>query len=475
MNCKYPLIVASVATALASAYANAAVPVIGQAAAPNYSLVMAGSSAAQSSVQNAFQNDVCGGSANTLVIKSKPDTNFVAFSCFVATGSAANVSYGFTSGQIATLYYRSEGGSVVGALPIVNDKQVKRLNLSDPSCTSSGTAGTCTVSGVTITNGPNDSWTGAIVEDYVQLGVTDVEPAQLSQPNDYPSAYATSVWGGIASGQSGLKTVTAVQAVQQVFGIAVNTSGMPLNSANNGSINLSRESVQNILAGSYADWSDVPDALTGNPIATTSEAITIVNREAGSGTRTSANIYFFNYGCGGSTSVDDVLGATGDYYSTGDDLTQANSVAGAITYASIDNLLAPKNTAYTNLTLATLNGVTPSTLAAATGQYDYWYEATLVPGASARVTGNSINFTNFVQGDVPNLAAAPLAADINVIPFLGTNTPAIPLTVANNVERTGNSVYNPTPTTTATATLTIYVNPYTRNGSSCTLPAETNE
>src|SRR5580693_7112954 len=105
MNRNYPLIVASVATALASGYANAT-PTVGQAAAPFYSLVMAGSSAAQTSIQTAFTNDVCGGATNTLVVKSKPDANFVAYSCTVASGSLGNVSGGLSAGEIATVYYR---------------------------------------------------------------------------------------------------------------------------------------------------------------------------------------------------------------------------------------------------------------------------------------------------------------------------------------------------------------------------------
>ncbi len=473
MNRNYPLIVASVAAALASGYANAAPPSLAQAASPNYSLVMAGSSAAQTSVQNAFQTDVCGGAANTLVVKGT-DANFVAYSCAASASSPGVTVGGITAGQIVTVYYRSEGGSVVGALPIANNKMVKRLNLSDTSCSASGAVGTCTVTGVTVTNGPHDSWGGAVTQDWVQLGVTDVEPSQLAQPNDYPSLYDTTVWGPIASGQSGLKGLTAVQAIQQVFGIAVNTSGIPLDPALHGQINLTRESTANILAGNYTDWHAVPDALTGNPIATASSSIHVINREAGSGTRTSANIYFFGYGCGGSSSVADPTPAN-DNYSTGDDLTAANGAPGSITYASIDNLLVPKSTAFTNLVMATLNSVTPSTLAAATGQYDYWFEATLVPN-SAHVTpgSNTDVLSSYLQGDLPNLTSAPLAADINVIPFLGNNVPSIPFTIGSS-ERTGNQAYSPSAGVTATATISIYVNPFTRNGSSCTVPAEVNQ
>ncbi|HTY49944.1 MAG TPA: hypothetical protein VMB48_09660 [Steroidobacteraceae bacterium] len=474
MYSKFPLIAAAVSAALVSAHAGATAPptTLSVAANTTYSLVVAGSSAAQPSVATAFENDVCGGAGNTLLVSTAPDKNYNAYSCY-ASKAVTNSTTGATlipSGQLVTIYYRSEGGSVVGALPVANEVEVKRLNLNDTTnCPVSvtGTTATCTVSGTSSLNGPNDSWTGAVTEDYVQLGVTDVEPAQLVNAN-YPSLYATSVWGPI--NPKGLGKLAKVQAIQQVFGIAVNTSGVPLDTADNGpNVNLSRESIANIYNGTYTDWSSVPDAITGNPIATSSSAITLINREAGSGTRTQFNIYYYNYGCGGSQSVLDPTPAT-DNYSTGDELNAAEAAPGSIAYASIDNLTTPKNTSYTNLVLATINGVTPSTLAAAAGEYDEWYEATLVPNTS-KYTNNASDVSTWLQQDVPNLSAAPLAKDINVIPFLGSNTPAIPLGTANGTERTGTSTYGPTSLTTSIA---IYVNPYTRNASSCSIPVEDN-
>jgi hypothetical protein len=452
MNQKYPMIAAAVAAALASGHVLAAPPTIAQAAAPTASLVIAGSSAAQSSVGNAIQVDICGGAANTLVVTSAGDKNFVAYSCTTAvTLPATSTSPAINAGTLITIYYRSEGGSVVGALPIVTGKQVKRLNLSDGSCTSSGTVGTCSVTGTTAANGPNDSWTLAVVNDTVQLGVTDVEPGLLTGA-DYPSNYSTTVFGSATPTQ--LAGLAKVRAIQQVFGLAVNPSGLTLAQA--GVVNLTRESAANILTRKYTDWSAVPDAITGNPISSTPAAITRVDREPGSGTRTSANLYFLQYPCTFPVGITNVVGEQLNF-STGDELTQVNTTPGAIGYASIDNLLTPKSTAFTNVVMATINGVTPSTLAAATGQYDYWYEATLVPNSAAAVTSSTANtISAFLQTDVPKLAAAPLAKDINVIPNVGGNVATVPLT-----SRTG--------------TATIYINPYTRAGNSCTVPSETNQ
>lgn len=463
MDRKYPMITAAVAAALAGGYAGSALaqPTIAQAAAAPATLVISGSSAAQSSIANTVETTLCGGSGYLAIesnASSDANKNFYAWSCNIAVAAGS-----LPVGTLATIYYRSEGGSVTGALPIVDEKEIKRLDLTSTLCSASGTVGTCTVTGVTASNGPNDSWSGAVTEAYVQLGVTDVEPAQLIN-DDYPSNYATSVFGSATPAQMANLSTNSKAVIQQVFGIAVNTHGMDLNTAQNGSgIHLSRESVANILNGNYTDWSVVPDAATGDPITTSPAGIVHVDREPGSGTRTSANIYFLNYGCSATATA---AIPPGGYtyqpneplnYSTGDELTLANSTNASISYASIDNLTSPKNSAYPNLVLAQINGVTPSNLAAAAGEYDYWYEATVVPN-TAELSGNSAQLADWLVSNLPKLSAAPAATDINVIPNAvpGYNLPTVPLT-------TGGS-----------SSITIYVNPFTRGKASCAVPSEEN-
>jgi len=111
MSHKYPLIAAAVAAAFASTYADA-VPTLSQAANPAASLVIAGSSAAQSGLFSALEADLCGGSANALVVKSAGGSgNFLALSC--ALNTAVGGTPGIAAGSIVTVYYRTEGGSVV--------------------------------------------------------------------------------------------------------------------------------------------------------------------------------------------------------------------------------------------------------------------------------------------------------------------------------------------------------------------------
>jgi hypothetical protein len=459
MSHKYPLIAAAVAAAFASSYAAAAVPTLAQAASPAASLVIAGSSAAQSGLFSAIETDLCGGAGNALVVKSAGGSgNFLAVSCALSTAVAGTP--GITAGSIVTVYYRTEGGSVVGALPIVSGKQIKRLNLADTTdCAAVGNTGTCTVNGTTSTSGTVDSWTGAVTEDTVQLGVTDVEPGQLTNL-DSPSNYSAAVFG--TASPTALAGLSTAKLFQQVFGLAVNTSGstgLPTTTVSAGvsTINLSKEAAANILLENYTDWANVPSS-SGGAIASTSTAITRIDREPGSGTRTATNIYFLNYQCGGSNAITNASGEQLNF-STADELTQANGTPGAIAYTSIDQILNPSNgTKWTNLALVQINGTAPSTLAAAAGLYDFWYEATLVPNSAVGTNTAAGNLISYIEANVPQLLKAPQSPDVNVIPNIAGNTSKVPLS------SNGQS-----------GTKTVYVNPYTRNGNSCNVPGETNQ
>jgi hypothetical protein len=80
----------------------------------------------------------------------------------------------------------------------------------------------------------------------------------------------------------------------------------------------------------------------------------------------------------------------------------------------------------------------------------------MVPGTG--VTGASLALSTFLQGDLPKLATAPQEPDVNAIPNVASNGKGtVPLTSNGKA-----------------GTLQIYLNPYTRAGSSCNVPGETN-
>jgi hypothetical protein len=420
-----------------------AAPTPAQCAAPAASLYVAGSSAAQPSFANALANDLFDSTGETTISAPSSATangNFKAYCGFAKAGNGAGVA----TGAITTVFYRGEGGSVVGALPVYSSKPVKFLDLTGAGCAVAAPV----VTGLSANVGTTDGWTGCVTSHLIEMGVTDVEPAQFKGTN-YPSAYSATVFGSATSAQ--LSTLATRPLFQQVFGLFVNTSG--INGGGTGqAIDLSKETAAAILSGAYSDWSAVPTA-TGGAVSSTSQAITIVNREAGSGSRTGASIYLLGTGCSptGGTISDPTPRTDG--YATGDVLATAATTPGAITYASIDN-----NGKQAALTMASINGVPPSNLAATSGKYDWWFEATSTQKGTIASPGGQGIYTWLTSGELSNVATAPHALDVLAIPGVGTNSGTVPATE----------------TASAVGGVTIYVNPFSKNGNSCSIAQPTN-
>jgi hypothetical protein len=310
-NTKLAAAIAAVLASAGSGYAVAAVPTLAQANSAPVQLIMAGSSAAKPAVLSALQNTLCGGASNALTILSAANTNFLAVSCFPTSTTGLAFANGTTG---VTVKYRFEGGSVTGALPIVSGKTISTLDLGSaagnysPASCASVSLCTATVTGTSGNNGIDDSFTGAVTKAAVQFGITDVEPGALIGDN-YPTAYLTSIYGTATPAQ--LAALSHFTLFDQVFGIFVNKSNFT-----NTAPNLSKAMITNLLQGNVLDWTHVED-VNGNAISTTATPIAVVNREAGSGSRTSAAIYFTGDECVvGATTIVDVPGGTNDFFST---------------------------------------------------------------------------------------------------------------------------------------------------------------
>jgi hypothetical protein len=440
-------IAAAIAAVLAAGSAVASQPTPASAAAPAVGLYVAGSSAAKNAILGALETNICGGSYS--LFSSTGNTNFFAVSCTPAASTGLPSANG---SNIFTIWYRDEGGSVVGALPLVSGSQINQMSLAGAT----GSAGSYTVAigGSSATNGIDDSFTGGVFKAPVQMGITDVEPGALIGDN-YPTAYKASAYGTATKTQLGNLTATTI--FDQVFGVFVNTNSSAFSSAQKASLNLSQETVTNILqhaeGNSSANWDYFPDA-TGVAVTSSSVPITIINREQGSGSRTATSIFFTGDECvKGTTSIKESTGGTADYFSTGNVLAAADALPGAITYASIDNA---GSTSYPNLTLVAIHGVVPSNLAAAHGTYGDWFEATAVTGAN--LTSLSSDQQDLIADLITSFqteSSAPGAADILAIPGDSTNTASLPVTGTSSVN----------------SGKTIYVNQFSRAGISCNTPA----
>ena len=93
--------------------------------------------------------------------------------------------------------------------------------------------------------------------------------------------------------------------------------------------------------------------------------------------------------------------------------------------------------------------VDATNLAAAQGQYDFWFEATDV--FSPTLAGNGLALANYLEGKMQTIATAPHVVSILAIPGAGGNAAGLPAATANGSP-------------------TIYVNPFTRLGVSCSTP-----
>ncbi len=442
-------VAAAVAAVLASSASMAQLaPTPASAAAPVVGLYISGSSAAKNAVLGAIEGaDVCGGTYS--LFSSTGDTNFFAVSCapLASTGlPSANGS------NIYTIWYRDEGGSVTGALPLVSGSLINQMSLAGATGSNPYTV---SIGGSSATNGIDDSFTGGVFKAPVQMGITDVEPAALINDN-YPSAYKSSVYGTATPSQ--LAGLTATTIFDQVFGLFVNTSAAGFTSAEKAaqgtafagtaSLNLPLETLTNVLSGNIVNWNDAEDT-TGATVTTASTPIVVINREQGSGSRTATSLFFTNDECvKGVTSIHESTHGTGDFFSTGNVLSAANGVAGSITYASIDNA---GSSSWPNLTLVAVNGVTPSNLAAANGEYGDWYEATVVTGANySSLSADQQALITALTGAFQTTSTAPHATDILTIPLY--NSAAYPPSSTGDTTGGGKE---------------IYVNPFTRGGVSC--------
>jgi hypothetical protein len=404
-----------------------------------------GSSAIKAALLFSVQNNFCGGTFTN--ITPTGNTNFLGVSCTPASGKATN------SG-VYNVFIRYEGGSVSGYLPIVNGVGVNEL--SGPALQSLAPV----INGVSTGNGTDDSFTttpaGQLVKVLPDLGIGDVEPKALIN-NNYPTAYVQSAWGP-ANGP-GLFGLTSSPLVDEVYALFVNQSTGFTNGAT--PLNLSTQTVANILNHKVTNWSQVVD-ITGTPVSS-GEAITIVNREAGSGSRAATDILIAGDGCASAGSTSTIFhGYATQYFSTGDVLTAASGIAGSITYATIDN-------SKTNMVPVNLNGVTPSNLNAALGTYPFWVEAQYINNA-ASTGADSLAINNIVAALQAQGTTAALA-DIDVIPNVAAanaaSTGVAHFNTTIHANPNGNGVVP-----TGGGTANVYVNPYTRGNVTCAYPVD---
>jgi hypothetical protein len=411
----------SVALAVGSILAAAAAS---NASANSYTIYVSGSSAARSFFESEL-GFVCSGShtapAKWTVLNSVAPGGLVpvaypdieAPQCTVTSLAGIPGGSSLTIGDVLTMQYAAELGSVWGIAPFIPGNQAANgrefLDVTNAAvCPAS--PGVCTVLAYSRQNDTASSGLAARVP--IDIGVSDAEPPLWASPDNWPLTSASGLsypvlGDAITQAQptaAQLSTLASsfTQLNGQVFTVIVNNSA-PLNTLTN----LSSASLRSIFVGKYTNWGQVAEvgsAGSGTPI-------TICRRDHGSGTQVTASLNYTGNECGQSVGTfvrlanGSVARALGSLKSnqvlenaTTNDLTACvTSTTGAIGIRSLS--------AATTYTTLKIDGVEANAHNAASGVYPTGYDIQFHKGSTA--TGGNADLVTAILTDAQTIAALP--------------------------------------------------------------------
>lgn len=415
-----------IAAALAAVCAGGSAYALPPTATYDISLVVAGASAQRNTFQQEFTAICQAATLNLYQANPTPNQDFRAYSCTLnTTGLPPSIA-----GRNAIVYYRSEGGSVYGVGPLAKNTQVKRLLVNNSCTTATAPAfGNCNVSGYSLTT---DTGTGNLVNSLVDLGVSDVEPSRFVGEN-WPSVGTSALGSQPTTVQ--FNTLSSQTATGTVFGILVNSSVAV--------DDLSRQDINSIFTGQYGTWDQV--AAVNNTVDASGD-ITVCRREQGSGTQVSASIYFNAQGC--PVGYPFVTAPAGPLFGNlvveaGTSSTMNTCVANNANSIGIQTYTV---TPPTGTKWVTINGKLPGKVAAALGDYDFWFESTFNKDEviAAKPLENAL--ADFLISRARNASTIPVNDSVFALYNGGANPPVIPVATDRPIAlatRAGNSCLPP--------------------------------
>jgi hypothetical protein len=407
-------------------------------------LTISGASAFQGAIESELSrvgsaicnNPTAGTATYNRFLSSAND--FRAYTCNLAPGV---LSPG--GGEAAAIYYRGEGGSVVGLAPLLSGTRFngaaiptpKRLALSGcpAGAPAAGATVTCTIGAYSLASEAAGTAVTGLENATSQVGFADVEPSLFFGEN-YPTASATTgipfLQPALSAGERNTLNGNAEVLVGQSFALVVNTSNAELAALPS----LSKTTVSSILRGEYADWSSVPNG-SGGTVTTTSLPIKLCRREQGSGTQVAASIFFNSYpttltpfasgDVQGALAVDLGGGGVVENASTGAMRTcistptaaSGGGAAGGIGYYSTEADAAGRHAIQIDNQGTSIAETANNTgVAVATGQYDFWYEEVVIK--SATLGGAALTLANKLIPVTRTQATGPTSPNITFLsPF----------------------------------------------------------
>jgi hypothetical protein len=406
----------------------------------------------KAALTNSILANFCNGAANaTLVTSDGSSDDFVGIACTRDNSVDGGTYFGNYNIWIRFL----ESGAAY--LALINGVAIKEID--GPTLY----ANPITVDGTPETSDATDSYFvaagGSLSWHSPDLVIGDLEPASLVG-NNYPTDYCTAVWGPRNDARMYAQGISG-QLVDVVYALYVNEQSPVFTET---PLVLNQQTVANILTGQIRDWSQVFDT-SSRAVTHGSLPITIVNREYGSGSRAAIDILLVGDKCSSAGINTTVLrqSAQRRYFSTFNVLKAANTVPGAITYASIDNFPGTGN--QTNLSWVSLNGVAPNSLAAAQGRYSLWVEAAYINNAPAN--GHDSAAVNSIVSMLQNQGTTAGLPDFIGVPYVMnalSNPSAFNTSVHIDPALTGR-------VPSGGGNATVYINPFTRGGATCSNPA----
>ncbi len=281
----------ALAAACTLAFAGQAFAAVSPSDNPTIVLHMSGSSALQNAAsmiaESLFQSgqviELWDGDGSTSA--GTKGSNQRAYIGYVKTGTLIDGTAVPSSiaGKEVLVYYRAQGGSVYGVVPVAEAQSIAFLDKT--------TCSSASVKLNPLTNIPVYSCTGT-TNAVTEAGISDVDPATNNAPINSASVAGVLTFPALTATQ--LLNLNSSVVLAQVFGIPVNgTSGQgSLHPATAPMLNLSTAQASGLMGGTVNDWNMIDSSIPAG-----SSTIVVCRRQPGSGTQASINAWVFNAPC----------------------------------------------------------------------------------------------------------------------------------------------------------------------------------